>query len=107
MTICLLFCFAALNGKEERWEEPPEATIRPNEKPCLPSVSSALVLGTLLGVGEACILTFLAGPILTVMGVSEVSRPVTNHFLLGPTSYSCKMACVSELQNCAKGPIHT
>ena len=62
--------FAALNGNEEHWKAP-EA--RPNEKPSLPSVSSALVLGTFLGLGEAFILTFLAGPILTLMGVDAVS----------------------------------
>jgi len=63
--------FAALNGSEEDQESP--VTNIANEKPCLPSVSSALVLGTLLGLGEAFILTFFAGPILTVMGVNEVS----------------------------------
>lgn len=61
--------YAALNGNEELQRE---AAITPNEKPCLPSVSSALVLGTLLGLGEAFILTFFAGPILTAMGVNAV-----------------------------------
>ncbi|CAM6028462.1 unnamed protein product [Sphagnum balticum] len=42
-------------------------------KPMLASVSSALVLGTFLGVGEAGILAFLAGPMLTLMGVSVMS----------------------------------
>ncbi len=41
----------------------------------LASVSSALVLGTFLGVGEAGILAFLAGPMLTLMGVSVVRVP--------------------------------
>jgi hypothetical protein len=44
-------------------------------KPMLASVSSALVLGTFLGVGEAGILAFLAGPMLTLMGVSVVRVP--------------------------------
>ncbi|CAM6049579.1 unnamed protein product [Sphagnum compactum] len=42
-------------------------------KPMLASVSSALVLGTFLGVGEAGILACLAGPMLTLMGVSVMS----------------------------------
>lgn len=45
----------------------------PKRKPCLPSVSSALVLGAFLGLGEALILAILAGPILTVMGIDSVS----------------------------------
>ncbi|KAG0586183.1 hypothetical protein KC19_2G070900 [Ceratodon purpureus] len=65
-----LLSMEALNGNEEHWKAP-EA--RPNEKPSLPSVSSALVLGTFLGLGEAFILTFLAGPILTLMGVDALS----------------------------------
>lgn len=40
----------------------------------LPAVSSALVLGTALGVGQACVLAGLAGPVLTVMGVGAVSH---------------------------------
>jgi hypothetical protein len=50
---------------------------REPRKPLLPSVSSALVLGTFLGVGEAFVLTFLSGPVLTVMGVSVVSVPAS------------------------------
>ncbi|CAK9269980.1 unnamed protein product [Sphagnum jensenii] len=42
-------------------------------KPMLASVSSALVLGTFLGVGEAGILAFLAGPMISLMGVSVMS----------------------------------
>ena len=60
-----------MDGNEEHWET--HGTRRPKEKPCLPSVSSALVLGTILGLGEACILTLLAGPILTLMGVDAVN----------------------------------
>jgi hypothetical protein len=60
-----------MNGNEEHWETP--EVRRPDEKPCLPSVSSALVLGSFLGLGEAFILTVLAGPILTLMGVDAVS----------------------------------
>ncbi|XP_024379001.1 protein DETOXIFICATION 42 [Physcomitrium patens] len=45
----------------------------PKRKPCLPSVSSALVLGAFLGLGEALILAILAGPILTVMGIDSLS----------------------------------
>lgn len=41
----------------------------------LASVSSALVLGTFLGVGEAGILAFLAGPMISLMGVSVVRLP--------------------------------
>ncbi|CAK9217563.1 unnamed protein product [Sphagnum jensenii] len=43
------------------------------EKPFLPSVSSALVLGSVLGLVEALALGFLAGPILTIMGVGSKS----------------------------------
>jgi len=43
-----------------------------NEKVFLPAISSALVLGTVLGVGQAIVLSFLAGPVLTVMGVGVV-----------------------------------
>lgn len=68
--------FVVLNENEED-SETPELT-RPKEKPCLPSVSSALVLAATLGLGEALILMFLAGPILTVMGVNAVS-PVTRY----------------------------
>lgn len=41
-------------------------------KQFLPAISSALVLGTVLGVGQGFVLTFLAGPVLTVMGVGMV-----------------------------------
>lgn len=43
------------------------------EKLFLPAISSALVLGTALGVGQAVVLAFLAGPILNVMGVGLTS----------------------------------
>ena len=69
--------FIVLNENKEQCEAA-ELT-RPKEKPCLPSVSSALVLGATLGLGEALVLIFLAGPILTVMGVDVVSRPVTSY----------------------------
>ncbi|CAM6098793.1 unnamed protein product [Calypogeia fissa] len=42
-------------------------------KPLLPAVSSALVLGTALGVVEAAVMALGAGPILTVMGVGVTS----------------------------------
>jgi hypothetical protein len=48
---------------------------RDTGKPMLASVSSALVLGTFLGVGEAGILAFLAGPMISLMGVSVVRLP--------------------------------
>lgn len=44
-----------------------------NTKPLLPAVSSALVLGTALGVMEAAVMALGAGPILTIMGVGVVS----------------------------------
>lgn len=44
------------------------------DKVFLPAVSSALVLGTALGVGQACVLGLLAGPVLSVMGVGAVSN---------------------------------
>lgn len=78
-----LLSMEALNGNEEHQESP--VTNIANEKPCLPSVSSALVLGTLLGLGEAFILTFFAGPILTVMGVNESSpmrQPASQYLML-------------------------
>jgi putative MATE family efflux protein len=77
-----LLSMEALNGNEELQRE---AVITSNEKPCLPSVSSALVLGTLLGLGEAFILTFFAGPILTAMGVNASSPmrvPATQFLML-------------------------
>jgi len=86
-----LLVFAALNGHEERTEAP--GAIRPNEKPCLPSVSSALVLGTLLGLGEAFILTFFAGFILTVMGVNEVSLSFSR-----TTLYECFLGLLQIAQ---------
>lgn len=46
------------------------------DKVFLPAVSSALVLGTALGVGQACVLGLLAGPVLTVMGVGAVSNVI-------------------------------
>lgn len=46
------------------------------DKVFLPAVSSALVLGTALGVGQACVLALLAGPVLSVMGVGAVSHPI-------------------------------
>ncbi|KAH8966574.1 hypothetical protein BDL97_03G032700 [Sphagnum fallax] len=46
---------------------------RDTGKPMLASVSSALVLGTFLGIGEAGILAFLAGPMISLMGVSVMS----------------------------------
>lgn len=42
------------------------------EKVFLPAISSALVLGTALGVGEAVVLSFTAGPVLNAMGVGVV-----------------------------------
>lgn len=81
--------FAALNGNEEHWEAP--VVMRPDEKPCLPSVSSALVLGTLLGLGEAFILTVLAGPILTAMGVNAVS--LSCYLLSYLYTYECFLRC--------------
>ncbi|CAM6129521.1 unnamed protein product [Calypogeia fissa] len=42
-------------------------------KPLLPAVSSALVLGTSLGVVEAVVMALGAGPILTVMGIGVTS----------------------------------
>ncbi|KAG0553502.1 hypothetical protein M758_12G017200 [Ceratodon purpureus] len=56
--------------------EIPEASIvnsTTEEKLFLPAISSALVIGTALGVGEAVVLAFLAGPVLNVMGVGETS----------------------------------
>ncbi|KAJ7538687.1 hypothetical protein O6H91_11G059500 [Diphasiastrum complanatum] len=43
------------------------------EKRLLPAVSSALVLGSALGLAEAAVLAFGAGPILTVMGLGSTS----------------------------------
>ncbi|KAJ7538705.1 hypothetical protein O6H91_11G059800 [Diphasiastrum complanatum] len=43
------------------------------EKRFLPAVSSGLVLGSALGLAEAAVLAFAAGPILTVMGVGSTS----------------------------------
>lgn len=51
--------------------------IKEEGKPLLPAVSSALVLGAVLGFGEACVLASLAGPVLTVMGVNPVSLIIT------------------------------
>uniref|UniRef100_A0A7I4CQM8 Protein DETOXIFICATION n=1 Tax=Physcomitrium patens TaxID=3218 RepID=A0A7I4CQM8_PHYPA len=69
-----LFSVESLNDNGEICEIA-EANM-PAEKPCLPSISSALVVGAILGLGEAFILAFLAGPILTVMGVGSVSEQV-------------------------------
>lgn len=66
-----LFSVESLNDNGEICEIA-EANM-PAEKPCLPSISSALVVGAILGLGEAFILAFLAGPILTVMGVGSSS----------------------------------
>jgi hypothetical protein len=66
--------FIALDENGKHCETP--ELKQPKEKPCLPSVSSALVLGATLGLGEALVLLFLVGPILTVMGVDEVSPHV-------------------------------
>lgn len=66
--------FAAFNEIEEDDIESGES-VELNEippKPSLPSVSSALVLGTALGLAEAVILMFCPGPILTAMGVNAV-----------------------------------
>lgn len=61
----------------------------PAEKPCLPSISSALVVGAILGLGEAFILAFLAGPILTVMGVGSVSLSSIYSLSLGVVRGDC------------------
>ncbi|KAG0583690.1 hypothetical protein KC19_3G155300 [Ceratodon purpureus] len=39
----------------------------------LPAISSALVLGTLLGVAQTFVMSFLAGPVLNIMGVGLTS----------------------------------
>ena len=43
------------------------------EKPFLQAISSALVVGTLLGVKQTFMLSFLVGPVLTIMEVGLVS----------------------------------
>ncbi|CAK9211428.1 unnamed protein product [Sphagnum troendelagicum] len=66
--------------QEDKEEVDAGLETREPRKPLLPSVSSALVLGTFLGVGEAFVLAFLAGPVLTVMGVSVMSPMRTPAF---------------------------
>jgi len=59
-----------LNEVEENYEMP---ELYGPAKPCLLSVASALVLEIALGLGEAVILSFFVGLILTIMGFNVVS----------------------------------
>ncbi|BBN14885.1 MATE family, citrate exporter [Marchantia polymorpha subsp. ruderalis] len=74
-------------GTEEEMEllQPHELYIPKSTKPLLPAVSSALVLGTALGVMEATVLTVGAGPILSMMGVgagSSMRTPALQYLAL-------------------------
>eukprot|EP00897_Mesotaenium_endlicherianum_P010552 jgi/Mesen1/9525/ME000637S08965 len=63
---------AELAGKEQEEQEQEKEGVEP-AKPVLPAVSAALVLGTAIGILEALVLAFAAGPILTAMGVPAAS----------------------------------
>ncbi|KAG6552155.1 hypothetical protein Mapa_006257 [Marchantia paleacea] len=74
-------------GTEEEIELllPHELYVPKSSKPLLPAVSSALVLGTALGVMEATVLTVGAGPILSIMGVgpgSSMRTPALQYLAL-------------------------
>ncbi|XP_024362056.1 protein DETOXIFICATION 42 [Physcomitrium patens] len=62
-----------LSANRSQASKPRPVDISEEQKRFLPAISSALVLGIALGVGEAFILAFLAGPILNVMGVGVAS----------------------------------
>ncbi|KAL3691658.1 hypothetical protein R1sor_005309 [Riccia sorocarpa] len=64
---------------------PTEMYVPKSSKPLLPSVSSALVVGTALGVMETAVLTVGAGPILSAMGVgvgSSMRTPALQYLAL-------------------------
>ncbi|KAL2622374.1 hypothetical protein R1flu_002579 [Riccia fluitans] len=65
--------------------QPMEMYVPKSSKPLLPAVSSALVLGTALGVMETAVLTIGAGPILSIMGVgvgSSMRTPALQYLAL-------------------------